>query len=573
MLFEAGQDTVALAAGEQGFAVTIPRLVWALRQTDESFPVLKGECLRIGLDEIESGTVESLLVRCGKPTTLRLELRGDRSLQEIGPVQTKSPVGSWSFALAEFRTTIVASQSPRLELILHVEDYSETLAVIEAQFFVSDLDVSTELDSSRNECIVSAEWTENRQFTGRQLRLWSRHRPWQPPVCIAVEDSAVSQCIEIVKLLPGPYLAEVVLVDEWSAPLRPAPNQKNVCDLLVGSEIQRQARLNSLRAEVPLEALELVVAGTARQRQLNVSAASSATDELADAVEFVAQLCESDSNAMSILVDLANLMLSSGELLTRLAPFFTEMLAWTRRRLEFAIVSLTQRSSSDFTDTDLERLWKTLPITAAVLDDSFASNGRGDRTAASCDRWQRFSGWRPETNAAPVNCRIEPITSPLDEFEPERLLELKQTLPPAGSLPLQWGGYQEAAFEMLSNTWDQTTQESGINRSADRLLIQQWRSSHHATYSYTQKFSTEQLTQLGLIKPKPNKPAWHKFPSDVLAASFHLVDGSSARADRIDAAAALLDAAEIAPLLTTRSILLALGLHHVEQAQRIAEDV
>ncbi|WP_419552288.1 hypothetical protein [Candidatus Poriferisodalis sp.] len=262
--FEAGQDTVPLTAGGTAFAVTIPRLTWALRRTDGSFPTLGVERLRIGLDEIESGAVGSVLVRCGRPATLRLELRSDASPYEIGPLQTNSPVGWWSFSLAELRTTIAAATAPRLDLILHVDDLSEPIAVVEAQFIVSDLEISTELDPETAECLVSAEWTENRQFTGRQLRLWSEHRPWEQPVCVEVEDDVAGRCEAILLLPPGPYVAEVTLADEWSSPTLPIPGQAGTRDVLVGSELQRRIRLEGLRTEAPLEALELVVAGAAR---------------------------------------------------------------------------------------------------------------------------------------------------------------------------------------------------------------------------------------------------------------------------------------------------------------------
>ena len=567
--FEAGRDTVPLTAGGTAFAVTIPRLVWALGRTDGSFPTLGVERSRIGLDEIESGAVESLLVRCGRPATLRLELRGDASLHEIGPVRTNSPVGWWSFALAELRTTIAASTAPRLELVLHVDDLSEPVAVVEAQYVVSDLEISTELDPETTECLVSAEWTENRQFTGRQLRLWSEHRPWQPPVCAEVEDRSAGRCEAILMLPPGPYMAEVIVADEWSPPARPTPNEEGVCDLLVGSELQRRAQLASLRTEAPLQALELVVAGVARSRNLDISAATLATDELADAMEATAQVSVTTERAVNVLVDLVELVLASDGLLPRLAPVLAGLPTRTLRRLELVIIAAAQ-GPTGLTDADLERLWKTLPTVAAALDNPFIGIRQKDLTDASLDRWQRFSGWRPGTATAPMDSRIEPVTPPLDEFGPERLRELQQALPPSGSLPLQWGGYLDAAFEMLSNTWHESVQAPGSRGSADRERIRHWRSSHNAVYSYTQKFSAQQLAQLDLIKSGPARPAWHKFPADVLAAAFHLIDGSSGRADTAEATAALRDASEIAPLLTTRSILLALGLHHVENS---AEDL
>lgn len=563
LLFEAGNDTIPLTVDGTEFAVTIPRLAWAIHRTDGSFPTLGIERLRIGLDEIESGTVGSVLVRCGRPCTLRLELRSEMSLHEIGPVQANGADGRWSFSLAELRTTIAAATVPRLDLVLHVDDLREHIAVIEAQFEVSGLEVNTERDGDTGECLVSATWTENRQFAHRQLRLWSVHRPWEYPVHVRVKDEVAGRCEEILTLQPGPYIAEVTVADEWSSPTRPGPSQAGSCDLLVGSELQRRKRLESLRAEVPLDALELVIAGAARSRNLDVTAAASATDELTCALEAAAQSDEADANATSTLIDLVELVFSSNSLLPRLASMLVELPTPVLRRLELAFVAAA-RGSGGLTDTHLERLWKTLPTVAAALDGPFLDAHPSDLTEASLDRWEQFSGWRPEIGAVPIQHRIEPVTSPLDEFDPTRLRELQQALPPSGSLPLQWGGYLDAAFEMLTNTWLEPANSSGSRRSPDRERIRRWRSSHNAVYSYTQRFSGQQLNQLDLIKPQSHRPAWHKFPADVLAAAFHLVDRSSGRADTAEAAAALREAAEIAPLLTTRSILLALGLHHIE---------
>ena len=569
--FEAGQDTVPLTAGDTTFAVTIPRLTWALRRTDGSFPTLGVERLRIGLDEIESGTIGSVLVRCGRPATLRLELRSDASLHEIGPVQTNSPVGWWSFALAELRTTIAAATAPRLDLILHVDDLSETVAVVEAQFISGDLEINTELDTETAECLVSAKWTENRQFTGRRLQLWSEHRPWEQPVCVEVEDDVAGRCEAILMLPPGPYWAEVTLADEWSSPTFPIPGQAGTRNVLVGSELQRRIRLESLRTQAPLEALELVVAGAARSKNLDISAAVSATDELANAMETTAQLSATNAGASNTLIDLVKLVMTSDSLLPRLAPMLAELPTQVLRKLELAIVASAQ-GPAGFTDWELERLWKTLPTVAAALDNPFAGSSHRDLADASLDRWQRFSGWRPATGVAPVESRIEPITPPLDEFQPERLRELQQALPPSGSLPLQWGGYLEAAFEMLTITWQAPPQTVGSYRSPERERIRRWRSSHNAVYSYTQRFSTGQLGQLDLIRPEPKKPAWHRFPADVLAAAFHLTDSTSSRDDTAQAARALGEAAEIAPLLTKRSILLALGVQHVENSEKDSSD-
>lgn len=567
--FEAGQTTLPLTAGGTEITVTIPRLAWALHRSDGSFPTLGVERLRIGLDEIESGAVGSVLVRCGCPSTLRLELHGNACLQEIGPVQARGTEGRWSFPLDELRTTIATSNVARLALVLHVGGLSERIAVIEAQFEVSDLQISTEFDAEMNECLVSAEWSENRQFTGRRLRLWSAHRPWDNPVCAEVGDDAAGRCDAVLELQPGPYLAEVVVADEWSSPPRPSPNAASVRIVFIGSEVQRQKHLENLRLDVPLEALELAVSGVARSRRLDVTAAASAPDELVCALESVARLDDTDVNAANTLFDLVGLVVASNGLLPRLASLLVELPPRVLHRLEMVLVA-EAGGSCGLTGQDLEMLWKTLPIVAAALDDPLLHvHGPRDNEIAdaSCERWERFTGWRPAPDADTVTGRIEPVTPPLDDFDPERLRELQQALPPSDSLPLQWGGWLDAAFEMLTRTWHDPGTPQGIRMSPDRELVNRWRSSYHAIHQYTQRFSESQRVQHDLLKPEPGRPAWQNFSADILAAAFHLLDDTAGQADMAKAANALCEASDIAPLLAMRNILLALGLKHVDNSQ------
>ena len=565
--FEAGRDTVPLTVDGTELTVTIPRLAWAIQRADGSFPTHGIERLRIGLDEIESGAVGSVLVRCGRPSTIRLELHGNTCLQKVGPVRASGAEGRWSFPLVELRTTIAASTVPRLALVLHVDDLSEGIAVIEAQFEVRDLQISTELDAETSECFVSAKWTENRQFTGRQLRFWSVHRPWDHPVCAEIRDDVAGRCDAILELLPGPYLAEVVVADEWSSPPRPGPGQAGVCSLSVGSAVQQQIHLESLRVDVPVDALELAVSGVARSRRLDVAAAATATRELICALDAAARFDNTNGTAVTTLVDLVDLVLTSNGLLPRLASSLVELPTEALRRLEIILVA-EANSSRGLTDGDLEILWKTLPTAAAALDDPSQGSASGEFAGASLERWEHFSGWGPDPTAETVTGRILPVTPPLDDFNPERLRELQQALPPSDSLPLQWGGWKDAAFEMLERTWQNQRDSHDVHGSPDRERINRWRSSYHALHQYTQRFSTSQNAQYDLLKPEPRRPAWHNFSADILAAAFHLIDDTAGRADLTRAADALCDAAEIAPLLTTRNILLALGLKHVENVDR-----
>jgi len=365
------------------------------------------------------------------------------------------------------------------------------------------------------------------------------------------------------------------VADEWSSPLRPNPLQESVIQVSIGSDAQRQTHLSGLRTDEPLEALELAVSGDARFKRLDVSTAAFAPEEFVSALEAVSQLEETDKRkeitAMNTLVDLVDLVVASNSLLIPISSMLVELPPRVLYRIEMLLVAKA-RGDNELTDHYLEILWKTLPTVAAALDDPFQGSATEESANASIARWERFSGWHPSPNAQTVTDPakpIEPVTHPLDSFTPERLREIQRILPPAESLPLQWGGWFEAALEMLMETWPDQAAPHNSSGLPDRERINRWRSSYHTIHQYTQRFSERQHMQLDLLKPAKGMPAWHNFSADILAAAFHLIDKTASKDDVMKAANALCDAAEFAPLLTTRNILIALGLQHVDNAYQL----
>ena len=540
--FEAGCESLPLVAQDMPLIVTIPRAMWAIRRNDGSLPELGIESQRIGSDEIESDNVESLAVRCGRPANVALELRGPGTHQVEGPLRAAGDEGRWAFSLSRFRTSVSASLTPRLEFVLQVDGVSVVVAEIVASYIVSELQLDTDIDSETREALVLAQWRHNRRFSSRQIRLWPQHRPWASPVVADIADDIEGEFAAVLSTPPGPYIAEIAITDEWTAPVRPVAGERGAVLTQIGTPGESHAHLAALDPSVPIEALELAVSGRARVWQLDAGCAARATDELRRSI-----VAASSTDALeSVLPDLLQLALSADGLLPAMvADAGTE--AWSPAVLsEVALAVLLQDPNRHETValSKLERLWNIAPAIAAVFDNVLDSE--------STDRWERFAGWVPEPGGLPLDEPIVPVSAPLDQLEPERLRRLKEALPPVGSLPLQFGGYADAAFEMLENTWQ------------DRDQLNRWLSAHHRITSYLQRLGENKQRQIQLLGPSDGSPGWHKYPAGVLSAAFHLTDPFANKDELQSAARALRDATKLTPLLATRSLLIA-------AAQRVAD--
>ena len=293
-----------------------------------------------------------------------------------------------------------------------------------------------------------------------------------------------------------------------------------------------QSRLSSLRPAVASEALELAVAGHPRSGQIDPHCVASARSELRQAIA----ASSGAAVRFAILGRLVNLASSANGVLGEM--LVEEMIGCLPSphllRVTMAMMSSPTRCTAE--SETIETLWQAEPVLAAVLDCSL-----DDRSA---ERWERFAGWVPVATHGPEQPR-QPVSEPLDELPPERLSEVADALPPMGSLALRFSGYVVAALEMLANTWP------------DRKPLNDWMSAHTRVTTYTQRLSPAQRQQIEALKPSPETAGWHKFPARLQAAAFQITDETASQTARDAAAKALLDAAEIAPTLTKRSLLTA----------------
>lgn len=553
--FPAGKYTerVSVGSGTTDLLVSVPRLVWTLRyRADRQLP-LGTEPARIGLDELENGDIEAVLVRVGRPSTVRVELQAAEYIQTSEEVIATGSEGRWTFPVDEFRTSAAHADAARLYLKLVCGEVEATAAVIESTHEVSDIGVESIVDVDSGMAYCEVEWRENRSFRGREIRLWSNHRPWETPTTVQIPDQNEGHCEFECDIAPGPYLLEIGLMDSWAEPARPIASATNVAEVMIGTDGDLRGHLRILDRRDAPAALELELAGHGPIRSLDDEwSVSGILDELRWALIVRCRHVGPDCADDRVYVRLGELALIEPSHLAEIISRFEDTVSGMdlARILITLVQGVLDCAPAGIEEPILDRLWRMSPVAGAAFD----TYRPGDTRCAG--RWRSFTGWDPsmpydqrddyeEDDQLPS--RAGPIQAPLDICSPDRLREFTSLLVPGEVQVLRWSGYFDAAIDFLSRTY------------GDRIPVERWQASYTGladdTYwldpvhhSYLRKLAIDDLQD------------WCLFPRDLLACAFHLL---GYRGDGRLAARALWDAVEFAPELTHRSLVIAIALHRL----------
>lgn len=543
-----------------GLLVTVPRLLWTLRRHDTGTKPLSGEALIIGLDEIKTGLIESLLIRLRRTESVQLRLLGEGEvLQTSGWVTTGGDDGRWAFSLAEFADTIRLSELARLQLQLicntKATEVEVHLASIAARYEVSNIAVESIMSDSEEFTCCEVTFQENHHFRDREIRLWPRIRPWEKPKVIAMDERDHNSCLFSLDSAtpPGPYTLEIAITDPWSVPTRPKHADCNLAEVTIGTKHDLSRHLDSLDASRPLEALELFLCD---RLSWNYGLQEHALEILpCVAVSLVSLLGEYGPEALTkqIFSKLTETLLIRPELLAKWIAHEAGTSMSRVELLQFAVAILPDALDCLTEPTDrqiLDVLWSLSPVIGAL----FTPYRTGDNMAAAY--WQHFTGWNPampqgsddtgEQDRLPS--RGGGIQHRFTTLSPERLSELAAILRPDEVKPLRWVGYLEGAFELLQSAWQ------------DRPAVERWRSSHSRLNDQRARLEKVHETYLEALAPEPHTAGWCQFPQDLLAGAFHLVSYSG---ERVKATTALWEASTFAPTLAERSLLIAITLHRL----------
>ena len=548
--FPPGEYTSRISAGVENveLLVSVPRLVWAFRHREGRLPSYGTRARSITLDEFVNGNVEAVLVRVGRPSAVRLELHA-ADLIQTSQEKASGVEGRWAFPLAEFKTSAAHAQAARLYLRVLCQDVKADLAVIEAAHEVSDISIRSGVNVG-GDATIQVRWRENIANKDREVRLWSDHRPWEPPTTIPVPDANRGYC-EFEKLIPpGPYLLEVGIKDPWTSPTRPLAPVPYATQVTIGTTDDLRRHLTTLNTCDRLSALELELAGRGPIRDLDEGQVESILQELQVALfsrhRSAGPSCASDQ-VFGRLSELALYETSHlAEMISRIEDISAADLA---RLLVTLVQGIIDCAPQGIAEPVLDRLWRMSPVAGAAFD-TYRS---GDERCAG--RWLSFTGWNPtvrsssETNiddSRQLPFGGGPIQTPFHTYNPGQLRDQASELRPSEVRVLKWSGHFQATLDFLSRTYD------------NRAQVERWQIQYGGLTTDTRCFQPLHVSYLRNLNLKSRMPGWCRFPQDLMACAFHLLifGGKSERATR-----GLWDALEFAPELANRSLLVAIILH------------
>ena len=426
--------------------VVVPRLSWALRGAGVA-EAFSDRCDSLGIDDVDADGVDALLIRTRQATAvlLALETTDGRRLQTLGPFETKGPEGRWSFPLNRFLDTARTSPHSHLQLRVEVaEGESCRVATLHARHEVADLQVESLIDRQSGLTLLAVSWTENRPFSGRRLRLWSVASPWTRPASFDVPDEVRGRH-EVVSdsaiLPPGPYLAELTVVDDWALELRPRPQRRDVARIEIGTSTDHREHLSTLDPTNPYDFLELMLLGRAPVRDF---AGELPLDALDDIAVVAADLLVSDPVSTVTSDQLAAIRAVLFSDPDRLPDVITELDDDGRvdglDLLRLSVVTLTDALDCPLSTTDArgrERLMSVAPVLGAALDG-------WPETEQARGRWSEQLGWAPPVEGQSLPALGGPIQDFMLDLSVARLTRLRDVLNLADAGLLSPDGFIDA---------------------------------------------------------------------------------------------------------------------------------
>ena len=533
-------------------SISIPRLLWFLRRSDAPQRTLSGLPFAVGLDDINSQKVDALVIHTGQESIAELRLlAGDQVLQRSDVVRISPEAGRWSFPISPFATSIAQSGKNHLVFELEVDGITVRPLTVFARFEVTDLRLETLLDAAEGSTLLHCQWKENRSFLDREVRVWSLTRPWEGPYRFSVSDNSIGEMEVLIgnhEVPAGPYLLEVGIRDPWLESLRPTAMTANTQRVTVGSSNQFQEYLKKKRGGGPLATLEQFVS------EPNAGISTIALRESIEGIEV-----ELAHTLLSLLAEKGNAFASD-----RIVDGILQAVCGDARILgntivEISRVSIDQDAATKVviaalpylfstpccprSEDDLLVVWRSSLLAGAAIDN-FRELG-----APSVDRWTYFTGWSPDDGTMPFSGG--PIPIQFTEKTKAELEELTLAIQAGDILPLQGGGFVEAAFEILANASE-----------SDGSDIAHWRTKHSSFNDARINRPDDIDAYLRSLGPLPNAPRWTVFSQDLLATVIHLlyIPNSRVRATR-----ALWDALPLARKMIERNVLLVQALEIAER--------
>lgn len=544
--FESGVDSMELEVVDpvsdlrQMLLASVSRVLWMVRGEAESFQSFGGESVSVSLEEVESGAVSDLSVQLRRREEICLHLVGeDKVLQSSDVFVAAGPEGRWTFPLRGFYSTAAESGLARLELHLDAGSYRQKVGSLAAAYVASSVVVDSDVDTADDSVVCEVTWKEERPFKDREIRLWSMHRLWEQPIRSAVGDSSECRHLFEFEAPAGPYLVEVGIADDWVMSPRPDPEDNSVADAQLGRLMDAATHLRHLDSSEPIVALELVLAGKVHKVNLDEVSFSPVFSYLCEAIGVLTQSQDQfviTSEVFPVLMeigfkdlgDFVSWLPSQGEL---------SMSPTALRRFIVTILPELLLCSDIAMDGSLDRVWEASVVAGAAIDPPTAE------ASSSSDRWYRYTGWDPSSNE-PLET-VGPPDAMLAELPQDRLLQLATVLRLDQVKPLRHGGFQEAAFELLAESWP------------ERTALRKWRSVHSGRDDARIRTSEVIVGLLNSLESEVTTPSWCGYFQDLVSCALHLTGQMETRSW---ATRALWEAESLSPNLVDWALLSAIVL-------------
>ncbi len=545
----ADEDVVscwATAIGERlRLLVAVPRLVWAIAHFDATGHRLGTTVERLGLDELdagnEAGGAAAVIVstRCpGVGLSLRLHHRGGELALRS---ERTSRDGRAAFLLAPFRDAARASGAATLQMDLLVAGHTVRVAELLARLRLTNLEC--ELIDGTQDQQLKIVFDVPAQFSKLEARVWPAHRPWesQPLRTLPLPPgTSIRTSVQIPgpRCLPGRYLVEVAIHDEWQAATRPHSGAPNTVFCNLGDPQAGRADLRRRAESDAVAALELLLIDGGRLRDLGNEERQVVTPLAISALlDRLAEPDSADSGPTPALREL--LAAQPRHTASALAKVFAsgsleDADALAAMILLMPLPGQTQESAWE----DARSVWVTLPPLAAQLDVNAAS-GRDMEAVGRC---QEFLEWTP--GSPPVRGLADSTESLAPQqallmAPPEVLAVIKGAIDLLPGPLLTLDEFAAAGFEWLI-------------RSKTGLQAQQWWERHHMLLELAPP-SDLALDHVRRRAPPAGVSAWAGLPQITLVACLALLDGRELRRTR----QVLMEAVRFAPRLVAFDLALA----------------
>jgi hypothetical protein len=331
----------------------------------------------------------------------------------------------------------------------------------------------------------------------------------------------------------------------------------------LGSPADVQPYRRTLNRDVPIECLELVLAGSESGATLQTFGPLLAgiSHQIGAAISAIIDDRREGASSHPVARELFSIISAFPEvLLSSLDDISRVGTNEDVTRFIIAILpDLLGREGPTISSEVHERLWRLSMLAGAATDVTFGLSPEID------DRWERYTGWSPamgqsdSSEAEDASDGVQDLPflgSPIDRFLTTRPAEqlddiidvLLGRLRMDQMLILQADAFQQFGLRLLKTV-----------SSEDAELLANWRSRYGRLNDLRARSNELLEAALEAVAPIKEAPAWTGFLQDLLAASIHLITIPDSRPT---ATMALSDALPISSALVVRNLLLAILFTH-----------